>query len=132
MMKRSLILAFAVFCVTPVMADSSQTKHQEIRFYKANKQLQTDKIWFTKKKSKLPGCHNFLKAARVYKLVQIGYSHCEIFTEKNCAEESQNSATRKKGTISAEKLTEGYAWFPVAEHKKGAKLRSWQCFEKQP
>lgn len=130
LVKRLLPLALGVICLMPTIAHSADSKRQEIRFYKANKQLQTDRIWFTKKKSKQAGCHNFLKAARVYKLVLLGYDYCEIYTQKDCQADSLVGATRKKGTISAKKLTEGYAWLPISEHKKGEKLRSWQCFEK--
>lgn len=115
-----------LIAITPTDATLA-SERQEIRFYKANRQLQTDLIWFTRKKGRLPGCHNFLKKTRVYITKHIGFETCTLFTKKDCAEGSELTATRKKDDSLVTKLSEGYSWQPTSDHKRGARIRSWSC-----
>jgi len=103
-------------------------RNQTIRFYKINNKDQADKIRFTAKKAGKPGCHNFIKKVRVHRIVQIGYNTCALYSAKNCAAESLVSATRSKEPDQPKgQLAQGYSWFPVDEHKRGARLKSWLC-----
>ena len=106
--------------------------NQKIRFYKANNKGQTDLIWFTNKKAKKPGCHNFLLKTRVYKAVQFGYQSCVLYSKKNCPAGSEIAVTHKDVDIPTTSLSEGYGWLPESKHRRGAKLRSWSCEEKKP
>jgi len=33
----------------------------------------------------------------------------------------------KKEEASTTELSEGYGWYPVGEHKRGEKVKSWYC-----
>jgi len=111
----------------------------DIRFYKINKDQQTDKLWVSKKKSKKPGCHNFRGSPRVFQVVQIGYQSCSLYNAKNCTEDSLVKASHDDIDAYASTLGEGYGWLPSletnldslsdneAKNKRGVKLRSWKC-----
>lgn len=80
----SLTLIVGLCCISQAQASARQT----IRFYKVDRQIQADRIKFTKKKASNPGCHSFRKKARVYKTVQIGYNWCSLYSKKDCTSES--------------------------------------------
>lgn len=102
--------------------------NQTIRFYKINNKDQADKIRFTAKKARKSGCHNFIKKVRVHRIVQIGYQTCTLYAKKSCDTQSVINAVRSKEPNQKEtELTQGYSWFPVDEHKRGARLKSWSC-----
>lgn len=100
---------------------------QEIRFYEANKHLQTDRVSFAKKKGGQPGCHNFLIRTRVYQANQIGYESCSLFEQKDCAADSIVEVNRTKDETAVTSLSQGFSWFPIDENERGAILRSWHC-----
>ena len=120
-----LILLINLVCIAYSQAE--EQVRRDVRFYKANKILQTDRIWFTKKKAKQPGCHNFLKKTRVYKIVQFGYEKCQIFAAKDCRNDSQISVRLEDAETVNTDLTIGKGWYPISENPRGVKLRSWQC-----
>ena len=102
--------------------------NQMIRFYKINKKDQADRIQFTASKARKPGCHNFIKKARVHRVVQIGYTSCQLYSSKNCAADTAIPAVRAKQSDQQKtELAQGYSWFPVDENKRGARLKSWYC-----
>ena len=106
---------------------AAQSSRQDIRFYKANKFLQTDRIWFTKKRAAKPGCHNFVKKARVYKAVQFAYAACYLYSQKDCDADSILHVAREKEETNTTVLLEGYGWFPQSDNKRGARVKSWLC-----
>lgn len=108
-------------------AQAKDKERRDIRFYKANKILQTDRIRFTRKKANKLGCHNFVKKARVYKLVQFGYVACYIFSDKDCASDSVVAIAREKDEITSAVALEGYGWYPHSDNERGVKLKSWSC-----
>jgi len=129
-MLRSKCYGLMLVCACCISFPASvvqASERQEIRFYKANRQLQTDLIWFTRKKGRLPGCHNFLKKTRVYMTKQLGFKTCTVYTKKECAEGSELTATRKKDETLVSELSEGYIWKLTSEHKRGSRIRSWAC-----
>ena len=102
--------------------------NQMIRFYKINKRDQADRIRFTASKARKPGCHNFIKRARVHRVVQIGYTSCQLYSSKNCAVDTAIPAIRAKQSDQQKiELAQGYSWFPVDKNKRGARLKSWYC-----
>jgi len=65
--KASLIVFIAIALNSIAAAEDSQASdRQEIRFYKIHKGGATQRIRFTAKKAKRPGCHNFLRRARLH------------------------------------------------------------------
>ena len=101
---------------------------KDIRFYKINKDEITQKIKFTNRKARKPGCHNFIKKVRLHRTVQFGYKACKVYAKKNCNEESLMTFYKEKNPdFTFNELTQGYGWYPVGEHKRGAKVKYWSC-----
>jgi len=122
---------FVVIAISIVCANSTSLAEQrkDVRFYKVNKQEQPTRLFFTRKKGRQAGCHNFLKKARVHRVNQFGYQHCSLYTKKDCAPDSITTAIREKDSTPITQLTQGFSWFPESEHKRGKKLKSWSCAE---
>lgn len=116
----------ANFFISAANADTVKDR-QHIRFYKINRHEQTDRIRFTGKKGQAAGCHNFLKKTRIFKVVQFGYESCQLYSKKDCAQGAEILVTRKKDSEPVNTLTQGFGWLPESEHKRGVKLRSWNC-----
>lgn len=101
---------------------------QTIRFYKINKDDITQKILFTNRKARNPGCHNFVKKVRLHRTVQLAYEHCQVFSKKNCATDSVMTFFKKDAPeIQLTKLAQGFGWYPAGEHPRGEKVKSWSC-----
>lgn len=100
---------------------------QSIRFYKANKQLQADRVMITADKASSLGCNNFLKKVRVFKTLQIGFQSCALYEEKDCAADSLVPANTEKQERQTYILTEGQAWLAQGDDERGADVRSWYC-----
>ena len=147
-MIRLLLFIGALGVAAFYTPEAQATNNQTIRFYKVNRAIQADRIKFKKKKSKQAGCHNFLKKARVYKTVQIGYAWCSLYAKKNCAEGSIIALSKddseevraalavkiKSSEIEpqadnnlSKTMNQGNIWYPIATSKRGAKIRSWHC-----
>ncbi|MBX2849762.1 MAG: hypothetical protein KTR16_15670 [Acidiferrobacterales bacterium] len=121
-LSKQAFLAVVLLC----FAISAQAR-QEIRFYEANKHLQTDRVSFTAKKARQAGCHNFLARTRVYQANQLGYASCSVFAEKDCVPDSVVEVNRTKDDTAVTSLSQGFSWFPIDENERGAILRSWSC-----
>jgi hypothetical protein len=98
----------------------------DIRFYKANKRLQQDRILDFGKGDE-PGCHDFLKSTRVHRVANYGYKYCVLYAERNCLEGSEMSVRWKEDAETKVELTQGARWFPVREDIRGSKVGSWNC-----
>jgi hypothetical protein len=118
-------------CVTMVIASVSDpsmaSELQNIRFYKINKDDITQSLRFTAKKARTPGCHNFIRKARLHRVVQFQYKVCRVYSKKSCDAESLMSFYRDKEPTPATELTEGFGWYPVGDHERGEKAKSWFC-----
>lgn len=110
----------------PFIAEPVSSK-QSIRFYKANKELQADRVIITADKASNLGCNNFLKKVRVFKALQIGFQSCHLYEKKNCAVGSVVPVNSEKQERHTYILTEGQAWFVQDEDERGADVRSWSC-----
>lgn len=111
--------------INDAQAQSSSTK--AVRFYKVNRDLQADRLRFTNSAASKPGCHNFIKKARVHRLVQIGYQRCSVYAEKSCLAESIVGAVTEKDEMPVTDLTEGVSWFFDQDNARGERLKSWYC-----
>ena len=150
-----LVLVFAASLTTlsaPILLNAQESARRDVRFYKVNRQIQPDRIRFTANKAALPGCHNFLKRSRIHRAVQIGYTSCSVFADKDCAATSIVAVSRETDDLEAENLdtenletaapvaaratsntlSEGVGWYPVSDHRRGVKLRSWSCSLTKP
>ena len=110
----------------PFLAQPFSSK-QSIRFYKANKQLQADRVQLTGGDTDKIGCHNLLRKTRIFKALQIGFASCSLYQEKNCNVASLVPVQSEKQLYSSYLLTEGVAWLPQGEDERGVKVASWNC-----
>lgn len=110
----------------PFLAEPVSPK-KSIRFYKANKQLQADRVQMTGGDTDKEGCHNMLKKTRVFKALQIGFSTCSLYQDKNCAVASLVPVQSEKQLHSSYILKEGVTWLPEGEDERGVKVASWYC-----
>jgi hypothetical protein len=117
----TLAIAGLVICIQPAFAIDP-----EIRFYKANKKLQQDRIMDFGQGDE-PGCHDFLKSIRVHRVANYGYEYCMLYSERNCAEGSEIDTHWKEDAETKTELTQGARWFPVREDIRGTRVGSWNC-----
>lgn len=125
--------SIALSCIVVILASSlpaSAGDRQDIRFYRVNKDMISERFWLTRKKARKSGCHNLLKKGRLYRVVQFDYARCYVYTKPDCQPDSIQSFKREKEDESVTELLEGYSWFAIDEHERGAKVKSWQCEEK--
>ena len=122
----TLCLSTLIIVSTSTTADAKT--RQRISFYKINKDDITQALRFVRGKARKPGCHNFIRKARLHKVVQFSYQQCQVYSEKNCAADSIMQFYRDdEPEIIQSDLSEGFGWRPVGEHKRGEKAKSWNC-----
>lgn len=133
-MKRLLNISLLISinaCISITLnahASEPANPRQEIRFYKKNKDESTQKIRFTKRKARKPGCHNFIKKVRLHRTVQFAYKQCQVFAQKNCVDDSVLSFYKsKEPELQITELSQGFGWYPVGDHPRGEKVKSWHC-----
>ncbi|MBL4671888.1 MAG: hypothetical protein JKX81_06475 [Arenicella sp.] len=110
-----------------ISATGIADERQSIRFYKINKDGITQALRFTASKARAPGCHNFIRKARLHRVVQFRYKGCRVYSKKGCDAESIMSFYRDKEPSPTTELSEGFGWRPVGDHKRGEKAKSWYC-----
>lgn len=125
MVSNKLVYTCIAFCL--LLISSAAQAREEIRFYEANKFLQTDRLSFVGKKAREPGCHNFLRRNRVYQINQIGFSSCSVYSQKDCEAESLMELNRTKDETPVTTMSQGFSWFLIDENERGAFIRSWHC-----
>ncbi len=134
-MVRCTTILLGIFISLAVLSldtqDAFAKKRQEMRLYKVNKDGITQRLRFTSRKSKRPGCHNLLLKSRVFKVSQFGYKSCQVFSEKNCAADSLILFKHNKIDEWVGDLDQGYLWQPIGDQKRGQKMKSWSCSENE-
>ncbi|MDH3693653.1 MAG: hypothetical protein OER96_03675 [Gammaproteobacteria bacterium] len=122
------LLSASLFFVSAVNADDSR-----IWFYKLNKKGQQYEIRIVRNTSKA-GCFNFPRKAKVFRIGQTGFAHCEVFAEKDCNEASKQivhwTGDVKRDELLKEPTTQlrpGSMW--VIKDNENVILRSWSCTE---
>ena len=124
-----IVLVSTVVSLNPILSETvkADKKRQEIRLYKVNKDGITQRLRFTKRKSKRLGCKNLILKSRVFKISQFGYKHCVVFNKKNCEEGTEMLFTHSSFDEPQIELTQGYGWQPKGEHARGERMKSWMC-----
>ena len=115
---------------SPKEKQSSSQSVKTIRFYRLNNQQQGIRLNISKEKTNLAGCHNLKRRKRVATVIQLGFSYCSLYSEKNCLDESIIHAFHSKQDTFSKKLTQGYGWQTeqiTKKDKKGVKVKSWHC-----
>lgn len=126
--KRFLFIIVSALLIIITSSPLSAKDRQRISFYKINKDGITQALRFTARKARKPGCHNLLRKARLHRVVTFQYEVCHVYTKKNCAADSIMSFHLEKEpeTLTTD-LTQGYGWYPLGDHKRGEKAKSWYC-----
>lgn len=97
----------------------------EFRAYRANEELQLDRIPTLNEDE--PGCHNMMLGFSVYRVAQIGFEYCAIYSEKDCQAGTEVPVTWKKEKAPVKQFTQGDRWFLVSEERRGRSVGSWYC-----
>lgn len=103
----------------------------EIRFYKVNSKGQQSAVGFLRNRDE-PGCHNTLGGRDVFRVAQIGFTYCQVYSEKNCEEGSalimnwkgpvRSNSARAQPT---ERLMPGDMWY--FDENESLEINSWMC-----
>lgn len=72
-----------------------------------------------------PGCHNLITKRRIYRVAQIGFEFCTLYSEKDCEEGAEIAVSWKNKKEPATEITPGARWFLPGE--RGSKMASWKC-----
>jgi len=127
--KNSLIAAAITAILIATFSPPLEAKdRQRFSLYKINKDGITQTLRFTTRKGRKPGCHNLLRKARIHQAVQFRYKVCHVYAKKSCdAESIMSFHLEKEPETTTTDLSQGYAWYPVGDHKRGEKAKSWYC-----
>ena len=117
-----------VTAVVIMMLAAQTAAAADFRLYNANKRLQQRRVGELAN-SERPGCHNLLIKRRIYRVAQVGFLHCTVYAEKDCAEGTELPVRWKDEERAVTKLTPGARWF--LDGKRGSKMGSWQCEPKE-
>lgn len=125
--KQILILTSLLFLFGCQSTAVDAGPRSEFRAYVANKLKQQDRIWlpFVGKK---PGCHNMVITLEVYRVGQIGFDSCTIYSEKDCKPGSEIEVRWKNKNEPTTIITQGDRWFLPGE--TGSDMGSWNCKSK--
>ena len=96
----------------------------DFRMYTANKLKQQREVTFVLNTDE-PGCHNLIKKRRIYRVAQIGFETCTVYSEKDCEEGTEVPVSWKNKKDPVTSFTRGARWFLPGE--LGSKMRSWKC-----
>ena len=108
------------------------TAGQKIRMYKINDKLQQRKVMVGKAAQK-PGCHDLLWGKQIYRVAQVGFEWCSLYTQEGCATDSIVTAYWSDGkyhkynidgTKPQEKLYPGAKWIMDSAADD---IQSWYC-----
>jgi hypothetical protein len=107
--------------------------HGKIRMYRLNKKGQAiNQLWV--KKPKPEKCVNAIRNRKVFRFSQVGFSYCQIFSQKNCAQDSEVPAKwggkkYRVADIDIEqpqiRLLRGTEW--LLSPDTNMSIRSWYC-----
>jgi len=120
-----------IFCTLALTVSIAGAQDSRIWFYKLNKKGQQYEVRIVRNTDKV-GCFNFPRKAKVYRIGQTGFAHCEVFTEKDCNEATKQIAhwtgevkRDESLNIPTAQLRPGSMW--VIKDGENVILRSWSC-----
>ncbi len=128
MLKYLLLPLCAISLILPMSANAGSS----IRMYKINKKDQQRRIMFGNA-VKEPGCHNLIIDRKVYRVAQVGFAWCSVYSEDDCAPDSLLPAkwtgdTYHKYDIDGSKLQPKF--YPGSHWKlvsPNTPVKSWYC-----
>ncbi|MGA8260568.1 MAG: hypothetical protein WB783_10175 [Arenicellales bacterium] len=118
--------AVVAACLALTLLVASAASHAtDFRVYSVNSDMQLDRIPTFHEGD--PGCHNLLLHFVVYRVAQIGYKYCTVYSEKDCKAGSEVQVSWKKKKPPVKQFTQGDRWFLVSDNPHGHKMGSWYC-----
>ena len=117
-------LSLTLFILAVVLAAGDMAMAADLRLYTANKLLQQRRISMIRHTDK-PGCHNLITKRRVYRVAQIGFATCTLYSAKSCEAETEIAVSWKNKKDPVNDFTQGARWFLPGE--RGSKMASWKC-----
>lgn len=96
----------------------------DFRLYYANKLLQQREVTFVRNTDE-PGCHNLFTKRRIYRVAQVGFATCAIYTERDCEAGTEVEVNWKNKSEPTTVITPGARWYLPGE--RGTKIKSWMC-----
>jgi len=134
-----LILVFAAVLLQAACQSSDPRPDgpvASIRFYTVNSQNQQRDLYLLPNRNRA-GCFNLPLSVDVYRVAQIGFVSCSVYSDSNCdpatahmmywSGKARKDPNKKKPTTL---MTEGAMW--RIEGTREAALRSWECVLKTP
>jgi len=100
-------------------------RNTDFRIYRANPQLQQDRIPTLGEDE--PGCQNMLLGLTVYRVAQIGFKHCTVYSEKDCRAGTEIPVSWQEEREPVKQFTQGARWYLVSEDPQGHTMASWHC-----
>lgn len=117
--------AFAVVCLGILgLTVYNLASAADFRMYTANSFMQQRQVTFVRNTDE-PGCHNLITKRRIYRVAQIGFETCSIYSEKDCEEGTEIAVSWKNKKTPKTSFTRGARWFLPGE--RGSKMGSWKC-----
>lgn len=113
------ICLLAVCLALPVPGEAA-----DFRLYTANKLLQQREVSMVRNTDK-PGCHNLITKRRIYRVAQIGFEACSVYTESDCEAGTEIEVSWKNKKTPTTTFTRGARWYLPGE--RGSKMKSWKC-----
>ncbi len=104
-----------------------------IRFYKVNSKGQQSEVGFLRNRDE-PGCHNVLGSREIFRVAQVGFTYCTVYSAKDCPDDDgltmiwkgkvrENSARAQP----TDRLMPGDLWY--FEENGTREMNSWKCVE---
>tara|TARA_Y100000588_G_C13549558_1_gene625574 strand:- start:4 stop:450 length:447 start_codon:yes stop_codon:yes gene_type:complete len=135
---RHVIVFAAVLLQTACQSSSPQpdSPAASIRFYTVNNQNQQRELYLLPNRSRT-GCFNLPVSVDIYRVAQIGFEYCSIYSATGCdlastyrmywSGKARKDPNKKNPTTV---MTEGAMW--QIEGAREAPLRSWECVLQTP
>ncbi|GIT54684.1 MAG: hypothetical protein Ct9H300mP16_18440 [Pseudomonadota bacterium] len=133
------VIAFAAVLLQTACQSSDpqpDSPAASIRFYNVNSQNQQRELYLLPNRNRA-GCFNLPVSVDVYRVAQIGFEYCSIYSGTDCdpasahrmywSGKARKDPNKKKPTTV---MTEGAMW--RIEGAREAALRSWECILNTP
>ncbi len=121
---KSLFITTWILAVCLIASDWAAAA--DLRLYTANKLLQQRRVSMVRNTDE-PGCHNLITKRRIYRVAQIGFETCTLYSKKACEAGTEIAVSWKNKKEPVSEFTQGARWFLPGE--RGAKMASWKCDE---
>jgi len=96
----------------------------DFRVYSANSLKQQRQILVPSNAAR-PGCHNLLITREVYRVAQVGFGYCVIYSQKDCKAGTEINVSWQNKKDPTSVITQGARWFLPGE--LGSDMASWKC-----